>query len=135
MDATDIAYVQRLLNTPWERHGFHCWRLVEQLQRDLFHREVPFGPVACPGRIKRTELLSQKAEDYGWCEVDRPEHGAVARMHYLGGNPHDLEHAGVYLALDRGYVIHTDQPHGTVLDTVRELGARGWIPRWFVPQN
>ena len=39
------------------------------------------------------------AEDYGWVEIPQPEHGAVARMHHVGGNPADLEHAGVYFAV------------------------------------
>ncbi|WP_147707827.1 hypothetical protein [Microvirga massiliensis] len=88
-----------------------------------------------PPRSTRRGLLSTGADQFGWCEISSPEHGAVARMHRIGGNPHDLEHAGVYVALEQGRVLHTDHPHGVVLDTLRELQIRGWVPRWFVPKR
>ncbi|MFC4172630.1 glycoside hydrolase [Microvirga sp. GCM10011540] len=133
--AVDLgAYLNGLIGRPWERRGVHCWALVQQVQRDLFGREVPLGPLAVPARGKRRELFSINAEAVGWREVAAPVHGAVARMSRVGGNPADLEHAGVYLALDGGRVLHTDHPHGVVLDSLLELQkVRGWLPRWFVP--
>jgi hypothetical protein len=133
MDSGDIAYVQRLIGMPWERTGMHCWALVRMVQQDLFGRDVPLGPIVVPARPSRRLMMSQSAEDYGWTEVSRPEHGAVVRMHRTGGNPNDLEHAGVYLAIERGLILHTDNPHGCVLDTLRDLELRGWTPRYFVP--
>ncbi len=133
MESKQLAYIQRLIGQPWERHGTHCWRLVAQIQRDLFGREVPFGPPAVPGRAMRREMLGQDPAPYGWVEIDKPEHGAVVRMHRMGGNPKDLEHAGVYLELDGGIVLHTDRPHGVVPDTLLELAQRGWVPRFLVP--
>jgi hypothetical protein len=135
MDFDEIAYVQRLVGMPWHRRGMHCWQLVRMVQHDLFDREVPLGPDACPRREQRRELFAAEAEQYGWGEVPEPVHGAIARMHRIGGNPRDLEHAGVYLDVNTGMVFHTDQPHGVVLDTLLELRVRGWVPRWFVPQE
>ena len=137
MAMDDLAYVQALIGLRWERRGLHCWALVGQVQRDLFGREVPFSaPTAAPlDRSVRRELLGVKAEAHGWREVPEPAHGAVVRMHRIGGNPNDLEHAGVYLAIEQGRVLHTDQPHGVVLDSLLELNARGWVPRFFVPQQ
>jgi len=134
--APDLAaYVDGLIGRPWERRGCHCWALVAQVQRDLFGREVPLGPLAVPAREKRRELFAVEAETVGWREVPAPEHGAVARMYRIGGNPSDLEHAGVYLALGAGGVLHSDLPHGVVFDTILQLQRRGWVPRWYVPNN
>lgn len=134
--APDLApYLDDLIGKPWERRGVHCWALVQQVQRDLFGREVPLGPLAVPAREVRRELFSLNAETVGWREVPMPEHGAVARMYRNGGAPEDLEHAGVYLAIDGGRVLHTDLPHGVVLDNMIELKVRGWVPRWFVPKE
>jgi hypothetical protein len=135
MDFDEIAYLQRLIGRPWHRRGMHCWALVSQVQRDLFNRDLPLGPAACPGREQRRELLAVPAETVGWKEVSEPVHGAIARMHRVGGNPADLEHAGVYLEVNGGIVLHTDQPHGVVADSLIELKLRGWVPRWFVPQT
>jgi hypothetical protein len=133
MDSERLAYIQWLIGQPWERHGAHCWRLVDQIQKDLFGRQVPFGPLAVPCRARRREMLAQDPEPYGWQEIAQPVNGAVARMYRVGGNPHDLEHAGVFLDLDRGGVIHSDQPHGVVFDSLLELTVRGWVPRFLVP--
>lgn len=135
MHSTEIEYIQRLIGQPWDRHGLHCWALVAQVQRDLFGREVPLGPDTVPARPKRRELLAVDAASVGWREVSRPVHGAVVRMHRSGGSPQALEHAGVYLALGSGGVLHTDQPHGVVFDTIIELTIRGWVPRFFVPND
>lgn len=130
------AYLAGLIGQPWERHGLHCWRIVVKVQKDLFGRTVPFGHKNMVRREDRIGLMSLKAEDYGWREVEQPEHGAVVRMYRVGGIPTDLEHAGVYLALEAGRVLHSDQPHGVVLDTLPQLlNVRGWVPRWFVPDE
>jgi hypothetical protein len=127
------AYVQGLIGRPWERRGHHCWALVMQVEWDLFGRDVPPGPLEAPGRPVRRALFRANAEDYGWREVPAPEHGAIVRMYRTGGNPADMEHAGVYLAIERGVVLHNEAPQGVVIDTLLELRARGWEPRWFVP--
>jgi hypothetical protein len=134
MDSREIAYIQPLINAPWTRHGLHCWKLVGDVQADLFGREIPFRDYHnCPPRERRKGLLSLRAEEYGWHEVSAPEHGAVVRMYREGGDPADLEHAGVFFAYQGGRVLHTDKPHGVVLDSLVELARRGWVPRWFVP--
>lgn len=128
-------YITRLIGQPWERRGLHCWALVEKIQKERFDRAAPQGPAVAPGRDRRRELMAVDAEPLGWTESTEPQHGAIVRMYRVGGNPADLEHAGVYLAVDGGIVLHTDDPHGVVADTLLELRTRGWVPRWFVPLN
>ncbi|EJW12728.1 hypothetical protein A33M_1698 [Rhodovulum sp. PH10] len=131
------AYVDRLINAPWTRDGRHCWRLVADVQRDLFGRALPpvldAGCGGGEGRRYRRGLFAQHAERGRWHEVGRPVHGAVALMRRRAAVEGDYEHAGVWLELDGGGVLHTDAPHGVVLDSLRDLGARGWVPSWFVP--
>jgi hypothetical protein len=132
------AYLSKLVGTPWERKGLHCWRIVVQVQRDLFGRAIPFGDRNMVNRDTLKGLMGLDCAEYGWREVAAPEHGAVARMYRQGGDPKDLEHAGVYLALPGSppLVLHTDNPHGVVLDTLAQLTTqRGWVPRWFVPSQ
>jgi hypothetical protein len=135
MDTNQIDYIQRLIGQPWERRGLHCWALVRDVQSNVYGREIPDGPMGVPTRSKRRELLSRDAKPFGWREVTGPQDGAVVRMHHLGGNPNDLEHAGVWIDVDGGRVLHTDNPHGVVADTLAEIHLRGWVPRFFVPDT
>lgn len=127
-------YLSKTVGTPWERKGLHCWRIVVKVQRDLYGRAIPFGSRNMVNREALIDLMGQPAEEFGWREVAEPEDGAVTRMYRQGGNPADLEHAGVYLKIGPGHVLHSDMHHGVVLDTLQQLThVRGWVPRWFVP--
>lgn len=133
MDSDTLHYIQTLVGTPWERSGLHCWKLVVMIQGDVFGRRLPDGPTVAPKLAERREIVSVDPTPFGWAEVPVPIHGAIVRMYRIGGNPADVEHTGVYLDLDGGRVIHTNHPHGVVVDTLHELAARGWAPRWFIP--
>jgi len=130
-------YVSALINQPWARDGRHCWRLVAEVQRDLFGRELPpildAGCGGGEGRRYRRGLFTDHAERGRWSQIAAPVHGAVALMHRRAAPAGDYEHAGVWLDFDGGGVLHTDAPHGVVFDSPRDLGARGWVPSWFVP--
>lgn len=132
------AYVSELINEPWAQDGQHCWALVLRVQRDLFGRFLPVvldvAPVGHKGRALKSQLFASHPERAHWREITEPEHGAVALMRERGSAPGMIVHAGVYLALDGGVVLHTDNPHGVVLDPIpvlREL--RGWEPMFLVP--
>lgn len=131
------AYVSGLINQPWTRDGRHCWWLVREVQRDLFGRDLPpvlyAGCGGGEGRRYRRELFAGHAERARWREIIRPAHGAIALMRRRVATKNDYEHAGVWLDLDGGGVLHTDAPHGVVLDTLPQLVLRGWVPTWFIP--
>ena len=134
MDSTDLAYIQRLVGQPWQRGGLHCWALVVRVQRDLFGRDLPLMRSVLPkDEEERRALLSQDAGEHGWRETKWPEHGCVVRMYRPHEGPANLRHAGVWLDLCGGMVLHTDDPHGVVLDDMPTLRARGWMPRYFIP--
>jgi hypothetical protein len=131
------AYVTRLINQPWARDGRHCWQLVREVQRDLFGRELPVivdvAPVGTDGLREKHRLFSTHAELANWREVSTPTHGAVAIM--SRGVSTMFTHAGVFLDVDGGGVLHTSAPHGCVFDSLLDLSARRWKPIYFVPLN
>lgn len=129
------AYLSKLVGTPWDRKGLHCWRIVIKVQQDLFGRALPFAERNMVNRDTLRQYMGRDCTEYGWVETSTPVHGAVARMYRQGGDPKDLEHAGVFLTLSGPPVIlHSDNPHGVVLDSLFQLTTqRGWVPRWFIP--
>jgi len=131
------AYISALIGRPWQRDGLHCWALVRQVQRDLFGRDLPHGLTISPQSKPRLAgaFRDGLATTTDWRETPAPIHGAVALMHRIGGPPAALVHCGVWLALDTGGLLHTDDPHGVVYDDMPSLTARGWQPRWFIPND
>ena len=125
-------YVTVLINRPWDRGGLHCWRLVRDVQRDLFGRDLP--PVfdtAPDRRATKAEAFADHPERARWREITAPAHGAVALMARKGARPDFVEHAGVWLDIDGGGLLHVDAPHGVVFDSLVELAS---VRRWATPQ-
>ncbi|MGX1786833.1 hypothetical protein ACWIGM_08860 [Bosea sp. NPDC055332] len=72
-------------------------------------------------------LMRHRDKHPGWQRAESPKHGAVVFMTRAGHGPErSAIHAGVYLALDGGGILHTDDPHGVVFESFSELKARGW---------
>jgi hypothetical protein len=135
---TDLgSYISALVNEPWARDGRHCWRLVCEIQRDLFGRTLPpvldAAPPGGAGRKIKAALFSEHAERAQWRETADPSDGAIALMRRTAAPAGFYIHAGVYLAIAPGGVLHTDNPHGVVFDSALELKVRGWEPTFFVP--
>ncbi len=126
------AFVDLVIGRPYEPAGLHCWELVRQCQQMLFRRELPPVLVAPERTRELVELMGLRHAYAGWREVDGPAHGAVV---FMTRNGHDIGkaacHAGVWLDLDGGAVLHTDDPHGVVFETPTELAARNWADLSF----
>lgn len=120
--------IAELLGTPYDRQDRNCWWLVATVQRELYGRELPIAPYA--DRNERARILGSHPERARWIQVGQPADGAVVLMARVAGK--DI-HAGVFLA-DRRAVIHTDEPHGVVLDTPLELEqSRRWRLTFYQP--
>jgi hypothetical protein len=128
------AYVADLIGRPWDARGLHCWALVERTVRDLWGVELP-AVLEAPGRRAKAALFAGHPARAGWREARPPLPWAVALMHRRGGPPELIEHAGVYLPLDGGVVLHVDHPHGVVVDSLFALPrVRVWAaPVLMVP--
>jgi len=129
------AYIARRIGEPWAHDDLHCWELVRQAQRDLFGRELPIvaAELALDRRAK-IEAFETHPENARWRRVEKPEHGAIVKMARPGGATHRDVHAGVFLALRGGSVLHVDKPQGVACDTLFDLlTVRRWRALFFVP--
>jgi hypothetical protein len=130
-------YLDGLLGRPWEADGLHCWALARQVVRDLFGVEVPPVLVSPKGRRARADLFNNHPARAGWAETANLGSWALALMHRRGAPPALVEHCGVYLPIEGGCVLHTDSPHGVVLDSLFVLPrVRTWAaPTLFAPRS
>lgn len=128
-------FVSSMIGRSYESRGLHCWALVRDCQREVFGRALPAVLATPESKRELVRLMGQRHAHADWREADQPEHGAVVFMTRRGHGPSRAAcHAGVWLALDGGGVLHTDAPHGVVFETLPELTARNWAdPSFFIP--
>lgn len=131
------SYVSALIGKPWQADGLHCWALVCQTVNDLFGVRLPGVLEAPEGRRTKAGMFASHPARAGWVEAQPPLPWAVALMHRRGGAPDVIEHAGVYLPIDGGGILHVDDPHGVVFDSMFELPRfRCWAsPVLMVPSS
>ena len=130
-----VAFVDRMIGRPYEPDGLHCWALTRLCQAEVFGRDLPAVIGAPESRRELLAMMGQRHEAQGWREVAAPEPGAVVFLARVGhGVRRAACHAGTWLALDGGGVLHTDEPHGVVFESLIELTARNWAqPSFYVP--
>lgn len=130
--ATAGRLLEGWLATPWSPRR-NCWWLAAVAARELYGRDVPLRPFAgaLPSRGDRDALFASHPERARWRAVPAPVDGAIVLMSRsaLGD-----EHAGIFLAIGRGVVLHTDRPHDAVLDPLTTVASlRGWRMTFHVP--
>lgn len=128
------AYISRRIGDPWEIGGLHCWALVRETQLEVYGRELPEidGLYALDAK-ELVGIFISHPERRNWQEVPGPVDGAIVLMSRPGGRSRDI-HAGTYMAVDRGGVLHVDSPQGVAFDSMIELTrVRRWKPSFFMP--
>lgn len=135
MDSEVLVFVDRMIGLPYEPAGLHCWELTRQCQREVFGRELPAVLAAPDSKRELVRLMGQRHDFGGWREVAQPVHGAVVFLSRRGhGATRAACHAGTWLNLESGGVLHTDAPHGVVFESLIEISARNWAePSFFIP--
>jgi hypothetical protein len=130
--STASNFVASYIGRPYSKTGLHCWELVRRAQAEIFGRTLP-AVIEHPGtKIGVARLMARRDSHPGWRRVDAPAHGAVVFMTRAGHGPERAAiHSGIYLALDGGGVLHTDDPHGVVFESLTELRARNWAGLTF----
>lgn len=129
--ATAAAFVNAMRGLPYEKDGLHCWELTRRCQL-LFGRELPIV-LRVPETVRElVALMDERDEAKDWRQVAGAEHGAVLFLTRRGHGPSRAAiHCGTYLDLDGGGVLHTDEEHGVVFDSLLELSTRNWAPPSF----
>ncbi|TXN23985.1 glycoside hydrolase [Methylobacterium sp. WL9] len=126
------AYVSALQGQP-NTVEKHCWEWVRLFQRDLLDRNLP--PVLISDRLNARELVKAfhaHPERKRWRQTPAPAHGAIVLMHRPGSHARAI-HAGVYLDLDGGGVLHADEDAGVTFDDPASLNLRNWRTEFYVP--
>jgi hypothetical protein len=120
-------YISSMVGKPWERDGLHCWELVRVSVRLLY---------GAKGRRTKAELFNGSPERANWRETWVLGEWAVALMARRDAPEDLIEHAGVYMNVDGGGVLHCDVQSGVVFDSLFELSRlRTWAePQFFVPR-
>lgn len=137
MGSDAAAFVNSVIGKPYDPTGLHCWELTRQCQLTVFGRDLPAVMAAPESKIALARLMARRHAYRGWHEASQPTHGAVVFLTRRGNGPSRAAvHAGVYLDLDGGGVLHTDDPHGVAFATLPELSARNWAdPSFYVPDQ
>lgn len=128
---TADAFVTAYIGRAYEKTGLHCWELTRRCQA-IFGRDLPIVLSVPETKRELIALMAERDEVNDWRQVAGPEHGAVCFMTRRGHGPSRAAiHCGTYLGLDGGGVLHTDEEHGVVFDSLLELSARNWAPPSF----
>ncbi len=122
-----VDFCDLVIGLPYDPVKLNCWTIVSRCQKQVFDRDLP--PVIIrPDNMKELVGLMELRKTYqGWQEVPEPQHGAVV---FMTKNGHDVSnaacHVGVWLDFEGGGVLHSDEPHGVVFESVTALKTRNW---------
>ena len=127
----DAAMIESMIGTPYDPQNHNCWHYVRDVQQRLYGRDLPaidLEQVNC--RTVFEAFAADHPERANWVEVAKPVDGAIVMM----ARRDRTAHAGVYVALDEGLILHCDDKHGVAAERPLELRLRCWGKlRYYVP--
>ncbi len=133
MATAAAAFVRSVIGMPWQSgaqgpDAFDCWGLARAAQRELFGYELP--PVSVNANHLRSviEAIEGHAIRQEWHNVEIPAHGDLVT---LARHDHPT-HIGVYLAVDRGGLLHCARDVGVCFDHIQALAWQGWARLRFL---
>lgn len=108
-----MTWAADYIGLPWEAgaqgpHAYDCWSFFRMVQKEHFNIEVPV--ILAPDYddpAVLADLFRGHAENGRWHRVARPVHGD-------GVIVHKPLHAGIWLAVDGGGVLHCLRGAGVV---------------------
>jgi hypothetical protein len=108
----------------------NCWTFTRKVVLELFGVELPTSDIAPRARRAKAAEFAEHPARRRWRETTADASlWALALLHRRGQHPDFIEHAGMYLSLDGGGVLHLDKEHGVVFDSLFELPRiRTWAP-------
>lgn len=127
MTREEAEFINGLIGLPWRSgaagpDAYDCWGLAQAVQQKLFLRQLPDIKINAEDvRTVMREIATTRARD-SWERVDAPGHGRIVEMS-SGRHPY---HVGVYLDVDGGGILHSQNPAGVCFDRIAALEAAGW---------
>lgn len=122
------AFVRRVVGLPYAEdasgpEAYGCRGLAQACQREVFERDLPV-PVLGDAASVMTVLAAIARGDTscGWCEAERPRHGDVVTLRCQ----REPQHIGVWLAIDRGRLLHAVNGQGVMFESRAMLELGGW---------
>lgn len=117
MTAQEIErHIAPMIGLPY-RPGFRCWDLVRHVSLVLFDRHLPEVPEEIEGNLQIARAFRGNPERAKWRITNWPHSGSIVLM---GAATREM-HAGIYLDIDGGAVLHTQEKTGVALDAFSEL--------------
>ncbi|MGL4287338.1 MAG: glycoside hydrolase [Phreatobacter sp.] len=126
------AYLNGINGQPY-REDRHCLVLAAEIQERFFGRLLPLAALP-KAPSARHALIHTNPVRASWRLVDTPRHGAVVLMSPRAANRIDC-HIGTCLLMPEPLIVHTDRPQGVCVDDLMVLGARGWHPTFWMPEQ
>lgn len=126
-DDGSLAFLEMVIGEPYNRDGLNCWEAVRRYYQVVHNVELPPVLIA-PSRMKELIGMMELRKTYaGWVEVPQPQHAAIV---FMTKNGHEVSnaacHAGIWLDFDGGGILHTDDPHGVVFETLGQIKLHNW---------
>jgi cell wall-associated NlpC family hydrolase len=109
-------WAMEYIGLPWSSE-FDCWGFFRHVQRERFGRNLPAIRLEDYRLPAKSKMISTHPERANWKEIETPEEGDGALM--LTGNRD--AHVGIYVDIDGGRILHSDQPLGGMLTPVDRL--------------
>jgi cell wall-associated NlpC family hydrolase len=130
------AFVESVAGLPYAEgangpRAYDCWGIARRCERELFGRELPVGSRDPAELAQVFAKIVRRDSSVDWIEVKRPQHGDVVTLRHTD-HP---RHIGVWLALNRGAVLHAVENAGVQLELRAPMEMQGWTGfRFFRPQ-
>lgn len=128
MTQDDRDFVNSLIGLPWRSgatgpDAYDCWGLAQAVQARLFLRQLPSFPHVDAENVRAVvREIATSSHRKQWMRADGPSHGSLVELS-SGRHPY---HVGVYLDVDGGGILHSQNPAGVCFDRIATLEAAGW---------
>ena len=111
----------KYLGQPWSQER-DCWGFFREVQNDRFGLNVPAVEIDSLNLRNVIDTFNTHSERTRWSEVERPVEGDAVLM----GRSANPVHVGVWLPVNGGTVLHSEQTSGVVLQSLSSLQIHRW---------
>lgn len=123
----DVHWAFAYLGTPWVSGGdgtlgFDCYTFMRHIQREHFGIDMPMINAAPENYREVVANMRHHDEKSNWQHVTDPREGDSVLM----AHAKYPSHAGIYLDVDGGGVLHCVRGQGVVFSSHAALKLSGW---------